>query len=247
MESLHNLWELVTCHWLQVLHLSEAINSKSTSALTCVFWPMRAWSAKSRARCLKSDTLAARWEKKLLLFTAEDRKRLVYQRVRSIRETLGMTVTSKWTQANLNGSGKRGEERACMAPRSCVMNPAQGSPALDTLPKDKPAGGAEAGKLDMAPCRSFKSKSVELPFSVESLISDRSSPGSSLQSSELGSGCVRTEGSECASPRGVCGSKLEAVGPSETEGTWPHGTYSPHLSELEIFYYYCYFKLKCWL
>ncbi|XP_015233124.1 PREDICTED: homeobox protein MSX-2-like [Cyprinodon variegatus] len=116
-----------------------------------------------------------------------------------------------------------------MAPRSCVMNPAQGSPALDTLPKDKPAGGAGAGKLDMAPCRSFKSKSVELPFSVESLISDRSSPGSSLQSSELGSGCVRTEGSECASPRGVCGSKLEAVGPSETEGTWPHGTYSPHL------------------
>ncbi|KAM4599614.1 homeobox protein MSH-C [Fundulus diaphanus] len=111
-----------------------------------------------------------------------------------------------------------------MAPQSCVMNPAQGSPALETS-RDKAAGEAGAEELDMSPNRSCKTKGLDLPFSVESLISDRTSPCSSLHSPELGSGCVRAEELECASPRPVCGSKLEAVDLSDKESTWLQDPY----------------------
>ncbi|KAM4729172.1 homeobox protein MSH-C [Anableps anableps] len=115
-----------------------------------------------------------------------------------------------------------------MAPQSCVMNPAQGSPPLDTSLQDKATGGAGAEELDMAPRRSCKTKSLELPFSVESLISDRTSPCSSFHSSELKSGCVCPEEPECASPRGVCGSKLEAVDLSDKERAWLQDPYPAH-------------------
>lgn len=121
-----------------------------------------------------------------------------------------------------------------MAPQSCVMNPAQGSPALDTSRQDKAAEETGAEELDMAPRRSCKTKGFELPFSVESLISDRTSPCSSSRSSDLKSGCVRTEETECASPRGICGSKLEAVDLSEKERTWLQDPYHAHTSKLEI-------------
>ncbi|XP_037535070.1 homeobox protein MSX-2 [Nematolebias whitei] len=94
-----------------------------------------------------------------------------------------------------------------MAPQSCVMNPAQGSPP----PEDR----GSAGELCVVSPVRCKSTSSDLPFSVESLMSDRAPPGRSPRSSEPGSGCVRTE--ECASPRG---SKLEAV--DETEA-WLQG------------------------
>lgn len=80
----------------------------------------------------------------------------------------------------------------------------------------------------MAPTRSFKTKNLELPFSVESLISDRTSPCSSLHSSEPDSGCVRTEETECVSPRGVCGSKQEALDLSDKERTWFQDPYPSH-------------------
>ncbi|XP_054886161.1 homeobox protein MSH-C [Poeciliopsis prolifica] len=115
-----------------------------------------------------------------------------------------------------------------MAPQSCVMNPAQGSPALDTSRQDKATGETGAEEPDMAPRRSCKTKGFELPFSVESLISDRTSPGSSSRSSDLKSGCARTEETECASPRGICGSKLEAVDLSDKERTWLQDPYHAH-------------------
>ncbi|PWA25967.1 hypothetical protein CCH79_00001595 [Gambusia affinis] len=115
-----------------------------------------------------------------------------------------------------------------MAPQSCVMNPAQGSPALDTSRQDTAAGETGAEELDMAPRRSCKTKGFELPFSVESLISDRTSPCSSSCSSDLKSGSVRTEETECASPRGICGSKLEAVDLSDKERTWLQDPYHAH-------------------
>lgn len=104
--------------------------------------------------------------------------------------------------------GESGGKPGCMAPQSCVMNPAQGSPAApgETPPEDRTSDGELAV---VSPVRGCKSTSSDLPFSVESLMSDRSPPGRSLRSPEHGSGCVRTE--ECASPRGVCGAKLEAV------------------------------------
>lgn len=116
-------------------------------------------------------------------------------------------------------SGESGGETGCMAPQSCVMNPAQGSPAAPATPPEEDR--TSVGELDVeSPVRGCKSRSSDLPFSVESLMSDRSPPCRSLHSPEPGSGCARTE--ECASPRGVCASKLEAVDLCETEA-WLQG------------------------
>ncbi|XP_049456919.1 homeobox protein MSH-C [Epinephelus fuscoguttatus] len=107
-----------------------------------------------------------------------------------------------------------------MAPQSCVMNPAQGSPPSaasgETSPEDRVAGGMGTDELDLSSVRRCKSKSLELPFSVESLISDRT-PDGSLHSPEPGSGCVRTEETECTSPRGLYRSRGEAVDLSDKE------------------------------
>ncbi|XP_076599859.1 homeobox protein MSH-C [Chaetodon auriga] len=107
-----------------------------------------------------------------------------------------------------------------MAPQSCVMNPAQGSPPSaapgETSPEDRAAGGMGTDELDLSSVRRCKSKSLDLPFSVESLISDKT-PDRILHSSEPGSGCGRAEESECASPRGLYRSKQEAVDLSDRE------------------------------
>lgn len=101
------------------------------------------------------------------------------------------------------------------------MNPAQGSPpsaALgETCTEERDAARGGTDELDLSFVRKSKTKSFELPFSVESLISDRNPPCTSLQSPEPGSGCVRTEDTECASPRGVYRSKTESVDISDKE------------------------------
>lgn len=112
-----------------------------------------------------------------------------------------------------------------MAPQSCVMNPAQGSPPSaapgETSPEER-----VTDELELSSVRRFKTKSSDLPFSVESLISDRT-PDRSTHSPERGLGCVRTEETECASPRGLYGSKAEAVELSERETShWFHAPYA---------------------
>lgn len=94
------------------------------------------------------------------------------------------------------------------------MNPAQGS----APPEDR------AEELDLAPVRRCKSKSVELPFSVESLMSDRTPDSRSLHSPEPGSGSTRAE-EECAPLRG----------PSDREGgPWSQAPYTSPPSECPI-------------
>ncbi|XP_035520039.1 homeobox protein MSH-C [Morone saxatilis] len=117
-----------------------------------------------------------------------------------------------------------------MAPQSCVMNPAQGSPPSaapgETQPEDRAAGGMGTDELDLSSVRRCKTKSLDLPFSVESLISDRT-PDRSLHSPGPGSGCVRGEETECASPRGLYRSKTEAVDFSDKEtSSWIQTPYA---------------------
>ncbi|XP_030297346.1 homeobox protein MSH-C [Sparus aurata] len=106
-----------------------------------------------------------------------------------------------------------------MAPQSCVMNPAQGSPPSaapgETSPEDRAAGGMGTDELDLSSVRRCKTKSLDLPFSVESLISDRT-PDRSLHSP---AGSVRVEETECASPRGLYRFKQEAVELSDKEAS----------------------------
>ncbi|KAM9726539.1 homeobox protein MSH-C [Menidia menidia] len=113
-----------------------------------------------------------------------------------------------------------------MAPQSCVMNLAQGSPPLaapgETSPADRSACGVETDELDLSPVRRCKTRRLDLPFSVESIISDRN-----LHSHEPGSSCVRAGETDCASPRGVYRSKVEAVDLSDKEASnWFQGPYA---------------------
>ncbi|XP_042358131.1 homeobox protein MSH-C [Plectropomus leopardus] len=117
-----------------------------------------------------------------------------------------------------------------MAPQSCVMNPAQGSPPSaapeETSPEDRAAGGTGTDELDLSSVRRCKTKSLELPFSVESLISGRT-PDRSIHSPEPGSGCVRGEETECASLRGLNRPKAEAGDLSDKETSpWYQATYA---------------------
>lgn len=99
------------------------------------------------------------------------------------------------------------------------MNPAQGSPPSaapgETSPEDRAAGGMGTDELDLSSVRRCKTKSLDLPFSVESLISDRT-PDRSLHSP---AGSVRVEETECASPRGLYRFKQEAVELSDKEAS----------------------------
>ncbi|XP_070772451.1 homeobox protein MSH-C [Enoplosus armatus] len=107
-----------------------------------------------------------------------------------------------------------------MAPQSCVMNPAQGSPPSaapgETSPEQQAAGGMGTDELGLSSVRRCKTKCLDLPFSVESLISDRT-PDRGIHSPEPGSGCTRAEETECASPRGLYRSKPEPVDLSDKE------------------------------
>lgn len=125
-----------------------------------------------------------------------------------------------------------------MAPQSCVMNPAQGSPPSaapgETSPENRDAGVIGTDKLDLSPVRRCKTKSLDLPFSVESLISDRTQ-GRSLNSPDPGSLCVRAEETECASPRELYRSKPEVTDHSDKEtGTWFQAPYASPPSECRI-------------
>lgn len=110
----------------------------------------------------------------------------------------------------------------------CVMNCAQGSPpsaAERQSPEDEATGGVGHDNLNLPSLRRCKSKGSDLPFSVESLISDsRSSP-------EPDSGRVRAEETECASPNGAHRSKSEAADLSEDTSAWFQGSYASSISE----------------
>lgn len=120
-----------------------------------------------------------------------------------------------------------------MAPQSCVMNPAQGSPpsaaAEETAPEDKAAGETE--ELDLSPVRRCKNKTQNLPFSVESLISERT-PERSRFSPDRRQGCVRSGETECASPRGLYESNQDTVELRDKEvDLWSHTPYTSPPSE----------------
>ncbi|XP_046885568.1 homeobox protein MSH-C [Hypomesus transpacificus] len=98
-----------------------------------------------------------------------------------------------------------------MAPLSCVMNPAQGSPAtaqVDDLPDDRnDSKEIELQTRDLAtPVKRCKTKSLNLPFSVESLISNRA-PGRTHYSSDPGLAKNQTEVKVCRSPMGLYAEK----------------------------------------
>lgn len=112
-----------------------------------------------------------------------------------------------------------------MAPLACAMNPAQGSPASsvngDPLPEQAPQICTENGDLDLSPGKKCKVKSVNLPFSVESLIS---------RTPNVLMGYVRPE--ETASQRELLRPKAEVADLSDTEtGHWiqPRYTSPPRL------------------
>lgn len=133
-------------------------------------------------------------------------------------------------------NGESGRKSGCMAPQSCVMNPAQGSPpsaaAGETSPEDRAAG--RVGTDELSPVKRCKPKSVDLPFSVESLISDRT-PARNPHSPEPGLGCVPPEDTECASPSGLHQSKAETVDLSDKEtNTWFQAPYTSPPSECRL-------------
>ncbi|XP_054654855.1 homeobox protein MSH-C [Dunckerocampus dactyliophorus] len=108
-----------------------------------------------------------------------------------------------------------------MAPQLCVMNPAQGSPPSaaapeDTYPKECASGVSAPNQLDLSPVTRCKGKSVDLSFSVESLISGDRTQGRSLRLTESSRGCA-TEDSACASPVELNGSKAENVDVNDKE------------------------------
>lgn len=115
-----------------------------------------------------------------------------------------------------------------MAPLSCVMNPAQGSPASangDPVTEQVSHMCTENGELDLSPAKKCKVKSVDLPFSVESLISR--TPSRNLQNALVG--YVRPEES---TSRELLRPKAEVADLSDTEtGHWiqPRYTSPPKL------------------
>lgn len=122
-----------------------------------------------------------------------------------------------------------------MAPQSCVMNPAQGSPpsvaAEESTPEDK-----KTEELDLSPVRRSKNKTSNLPFSVESLISERT-PERSRFSPGRRQGCVLSEGTECSSPRELYQSNPETVALGDKEvDHWSHTPYTSPPSEYENFF-----------
>ena len=98
-----------------------------------------------------------------------------------------------------------------MAPRSCMMNPAPGSPTAttpgETLPGErctKMGKDALNKRLDLSPVRRCMDKSLNLPFSVESLMSDKRTPTRThFSSPEAGSGGQSDGSGSPTSPRDV--------------------------------------------
>lgn len=126
-----------------------------------------------------------------------------------------------------------------MAPQSCVMNPAQGSPP-SAAPRETSACPAESAlkrsdELDLSSDTRCKSKSAELPFSVESLIADRAPDCRSVRDvAERAPRCVFGGAEErgCASPRGQYRTKVEAADLSDKEMShWSQTPYASPTSE----------------
>lgn len=120
-----------------------------------------------------------------------------------------------------------------MAPQSCVMNPARGSPpsvaAEDSAPEEQKT--SEAEELDLSPVRRCKNKSPNLPFSVESLISERT-PDRSRLSPGRRQRRVLSQGTECSSPRGLHQSNSETVELRDKEvDHWSHTPFTSPPSE----------------
>lgn len=93
-----------------------------------------------------------------------------------------------------------------MAPRSSVMNPGQGSlvPATpeETTPDDRDGDKETVGtQTQTAPVKRCKSNTLNLPFSVESLISNKTS-SRTHHSPDPGLGHPRDEEGVCRSPMG---------------------------------------------
>lgn len=109
------------------------------------------------------------------------------------------------------------------------MNPAQGSPpsfaAEESAPGDRKSGQTE--ELHLSPVRGYKAKSPSLPFSVESLISERTQerrlffPGGRQAR-------VLSEGTEGSPPGGLYQSSPDPVEPREREVD--HWSHTPHTS-----------------
>ncbi|KAK7930795.1 hypothetical protein WMY93_007190 [Mugilogobius chulae] len=115
-----------------------------------------------------------------------------------------------------------------MAPLSCVMNPAQGSPASAPTGDQitEPQICTESSELELSSAKRCKVKSADLPFSVESLIARTPS-----RNIHAGVGLVRPE--ESASHRELLRPKAEAPDISDTDaGHWiqPRYTSPPRLS-----------------
>lgn len=133
-----------------------------------------------------------------------------------------------------------------MAPQSCVMNPAQGSPpsvaAEESTAEDKKPDGSE--ELDLSPVRRCKNKTPKLPFSVESLISERTPERSRFPPGRR-QGCVLSEGTECSSPRGLYQSNPETAELRDKEvDHWSHTAHTSPPSEygslfVSLFFSYC--------
>lgn len=131
------------------------------------------------------------------------RKRLKFSKVRG---RCALTDFTEWRHAKAKSERESDGEicfYACMAPQSCVMNPAQGSPPSAAAEESSPEENkpCDTEELDLSPVRRRKNKPPNLPFSVESLISERTA--------DRRQGCVLSEGS--SSPRGFYQSNPETV------------------------------------
>ncbi|XP_051935505.1 homeobox protein MSH-C [Hippocampus zosterae] len=115
-----------------------------------------------------------------------------------------------------------------MAPQLCVMNPAQGSPPSaapgDITAEERVSGGSAPEQLDSSPVARCKGKSVDLPFSVESLMSDRNQT-TCQQSTE--SSARMEEDAERASPVELNRFKTENVDVNDKESSpWLQSSYA---------------------
>lgn len=122
-------------------------------------------------------------------------------------------------------TGRAARKIVCMAPQLCVMNPAQGSPPSAAPGETSPENRVGTDTLDLSPARICKTKRLDLPFSVESLISDRS-----LSTPESDAN-ARTEENECASPRELYRSKPEVAEHGDKESSWFQAPYASPSSE----------------
>lgn len=213
---------------------------KTTKTVSLQAWPIRNSLIWVTCVHLHADRKAERWERNLWNFSGGEESLCVKVEVHYAAALHQRNWSDKpdflqWKYQNKNRKGKNGLKIGCMAPQLCAMNPTQGSPPSaapgETSPEERVSGSMGTDELDLSSVRRFKSKSSDLPFSVESLIADRTTDRCPL-SSEPSSGCGRTEETECASPRGLYRSTAEAVDLSDREtSSWFHAPYASPPSE----------------